>query len=259
MKLSFSKIITCTLLLFFNLSVTAQEAPPSKTNIDITIDDLGAAVCVYSTKYDAFAWDNFLRTVGNNTSLIKNNLIRTFPKYVLSDFKYDQNTDDRTNKITFKIDGFMMVNNNGKWMADLEGKNPDITKLTDTDFLLVTEGVSMKLHVPPGTEGAKVEKDSFGKAFLTFPAKDMGGGGGIFMYLGLGVAALGGFLLYRNMSGKARLKTIYEPITPHAEIRQKQPTAAIIAPSSTSAMDEPVEQPSRAVPQNPLSPEHDIR
>jgi len=253
MKLYISKIITCTLLLFFNFSVSAQEAPPAKTSIDITIDDLGAAVCVYSTKYDAASWDNFLRMVGNNTSLIKNNLIRTFPKYVLSDFKYDQNTDDRTNKITFKIDGFMMVNNNGKWMADLEGKNPDITKLTDTDFLLVTEGATMKLHVPPGTEGAKVEKDNFGKAFLTFPAKDMGSGGGIFMYLGIGLAALGGFLLYRNMS---RRKTTYETITPHAEVRQKSPTAAI-AQSSNSAMDERVEQSPRAVPQNPSRTDND--
>lgn len=197
-----------------NLSQAQDMQNGFKTTIDMRIDSKGSTVCEYGTKYNAAYWDNFLRTVGSNTSILKNMIIRMFPKYVLSDFTYTQDPNSRSNKVTFKIDGMMTINKNGKWMADLEQKDPDITKISDAEFLLLQEGTTLKIHLPEGTSGAKIEKDSFGKAMLTYPANEGGLLGKILLFAGIAIMALGGFLLYRNMKGSTQRSNIkYETVT----------------------------------------------
>ncbi len=231
------RIISITLLmvcLCFLISTQAKAQIDNgiKTNIDIDIDSKGSATCTYTNKYNASTWDFFQKSVGNNTSILKNTMIRNFPTYVLSDFEYDQDLDDRTNKISFKIEGFMDVDANGDWKADLEAKDPDINKLTDKDFLLTTkEGVTMKLHLPEGTTDAKVEKDSFGNAFLTFPA-DMGGPmGNIPLIGGILLLGAGGFLLYRNnKSTNTKLRTVYDNNTKRKAVQEAEVVEVINEP-----------------------------
>ena len=193
------------------LTIKAQDGVPVKITTDITIDKVGNAVCEFKTKYNAIYWDNFLKTVGGNTSILKNQLIKAFPKYELRDFKYSQDADDRTNSITFKMLGVMSVDKNGKWTTDLDQKNPDITKLSDKDFLLIEDGNSMKIHLPEGTADAKIEKDTFGQAVLTYPADLSGPMGNWPLYLGLGMLVAGIFLLFRNMQKKQITPAVYIP------------------------------------------------
>lgn len=200
---------------------TAQDDPGFKTSIDITVDEIGDAVCEFKTKYNAAWWDYFTKTVGNNTSILKNNIKKTFPKYELTDFDYKQDSDDRTNTIKFKIFGMASIDKNGKWLAELDQKNPDITKISERDFLLIESGNSLKIHLPSGTTGARIEKDSFGEAILTYPATEAAGVGTYFLIAGIILMAAGGFLLFKNMR-KPKLRTIYD----HTKTRESLPTAA---------------------------------
>ncbi len=116
---------------------------------------------------------------------------------------------ERISTIKFTILGSLKLDANGKWIAELDSKNPDITKISATQFLLVNEGnaQTLKINLPGSASGAKIEKDSFGKAVLTYTAPVSGGlVGNIIKYLGFLVIAAGGFLFYRSMkSGTAIL------------------------------------------------------
>ena len=227
MKNIFIKLPSVLFFIAINYAVQAQENTAGyKTSVDMTVDNVGSVICEYNTKYNAAYWDNFTKTIGTNTSILMNNLIKLFPKYHLSEFNYSQDANERSNKVKFKIDGMMNINKNGKWEADLEKKNPDITKLSDKEFLLIEEGATLKIHLPPGTDDAKVEKNSFGKALLTYSPNTSSGMGNIFRYSGILIALAGAWLLFKNRKGaktKPVLNTVYEQITPHKEINE--PTA----------------------------------
>ena len=210
MKLLFLQNKFLIIFLLFSQLLSAQETASYKTVTDITVDEVGNAVCEFKTKYNAEAWDTFLKTVGSNTSILKNNLIKSFPKYELTDFNYSQDTDERTNTIKFKILGMMAINKEGDWTTDLDAKDPDVTKLSDTDFLLTIEGNAMKIHLPPGTEDAKIAKNTFNKAILTYPADEGGALGSWPMILGILMVLGGGYLLFRNMKAGKQLNTVYD-------------------------------------------------
>lgn len=201
-------LVTLSIFAIHPEVLKAQDDPGVKTTVDITVDNVGDAVCDFKYKYNAAYWDYFTKTIGNNTSIIKNNILRVFPKYNLTDFDYSQKSDERTNTVKFKILGMVYIDKNGRWTADLDTKNPDITKISDKDYLLMESGNQIKIHLPAGTSDSKIEKDSFGKAVLTYPADETGGTGKMFMIGGLVLMAAGGFLLYRNMKAP-KLKTMY--------------------------------------------------
>lgn len=205
-----------------------------KTSIEMTVDNVGAVICEYSTKYSAAYWDNFTKTVGNNTSIIMNGLIKVFPKYHLSDFNYSQDQNERSNKVKFKIEGMMGINKDGKWEADLDRTNPDITKISEKEFLLIEEGVTLKIHLPSGTDDAKVEKNSFNKAILTYSPGSVGGSGNIMRYAGILLALAGGFLFFKNrqrVTTQPGLRTIYQQVTPHNQVNQADKNKEIASES----------------------------
>lgn len=239
------KLILLSMCCLTAICAMSQVDNGIKTNIDIDIDDKGAATCTYTNKYNASTWDFFQKTVGNNTSILKNQMIRNFPTYVLSEFDYKQDLDDRTNKISFKIAGFMDVDANGDWKADLEAKNPDINKLTDKDFLLTTEeGFTMKLHLPEGTSDAKVEKDSFGNAFLTFPADTSGPMGKIPLIGGILLIGAGGFFLYKNnKSSNTQLRTVYDDNKQRKAVKEAEVIEVITTPAEPKVITPPQQAP----------------
>ena len=75
MKQALNKIYLLSFFCLAGLAIKAQDGSPVKTTTDITIDKVGNAVCEFKTKYSAMYWDIFLKTVGSNTSILKNQLI----------------------------------------------------------------------------------------------------------------------------------------------------------------------------------------
>jgi hypothetical protein len=189
-----------------------------KTTLDFTIEKNGGAICEVTNKYTASYWDYWTKAVGNNTSIINNEMKKIFPKYHLSDFNHSQNANERSNTVKFRIDGMMNINKNGKWEADLGSKDPNITKVSNTEFLLIEGTQTMKIHLPSGTSDAKVEKDSFGKAMLTFSPSGGGGMGNITRYAGIALALAGIFLFIRNRKSG-------EQQTEHKAVREKSRSA----------------------------------
>lgn len=177
MKNNLLKLLFCFCCLPFFFNGKAQEVVQGlKQTIDFTLDDVGNATVVVSMKLNASQWDMFKRNMGGNTSLIKRQMERALPKYYLSDFNYSEAGMDRAYKVTFKALGICTMNRNGVWEAKLDTKNPDITKLSDREFVInediMVNGAlvqqTQKIHLPSSASNAKVEKDSFGKAVLTY-------------------------------------------------------------------------------------------
>ena len=203
MKRTFSKFQILLFLLCFSCSLTdAQESSKGyKETLEMNADEKGDLTVVSNIKYNAATWDYIKQQHGTDPSVLKNNIKRQFPKYVVTDFDIKNDDMERTGTIKFKIQGSIKINENGKWVAELDSKNPDITKLSETQFLLVDEenAQTSKINLPKSASDAKIEKDSFGKAILTYNAPVNGGGPGtIIMYLGILLAATGGFMYFKN-------------------------------------------------------------
>lgn len=189
-------------------SYAQEEVKGLKQIFDITMDDVGNAKIEVSMKLTASQWDVFKKNMGNNTSIMKREMEKAMPKYYLSDFNYSEDQMERIMKIKFNALGLTKINEQGIWEAKLDTKDPDFTKLSDREFVInstmINNGMLMqatqKIHLPSGASDARIDKDSFGKAVLTYKTGSSGGGkmltyGGIALILGAG------FLFYRNSKG----------------------------------------------------------
>jgi hypothetical protein len=201
------------------LNTNAQESAKGyKENIEMNFGDKGEVAVVSNIKYNAATWDYIKQQHGTDPSVLRNNIKRQFPKYQIVDFDIKNDDMERTSTIKFSLLGSLKVNENGKWVAELESKNPDITKISDTKFLMVDEGSAQtsKINLPSSASDAKIEKDSFGKAILTYTAPASGGSfGNILKYLGFLVIAFGGFIFYKNRRLNTPNQPIYKKIDSH--------------------------------------------
>ncbi|MBV9987302.1 MAG: hypothetical protein JO301_06460 [Chitinophagaceae bacterium] len=214
------KLIACYLLLQLSgFQTRAQEVVQGlKQKFDITIDELGNANIEVSMKLNAERWENFKRNTGNNQSIMKRDIEKSLPKHYLTDFAYSEDAMERTYTIKMKALGLCKLNKDGKWQADIEAKNPDITKLSDNEFVMnedvLTSGVlvqqTQKLHLPSGASGAKVEKDSFGMAIVTYKT-GLGWGHKLANYLGIGLLLAGAGLFFKGFMDR---KKQAEPVNP---------------------------------------------
>lgn len=174
------KIVQILLTAFFTIAFLKgqcqQVVKGMKQTIDMIADNYGNATVEVYMKLDAGQWDAFKRSLGNNVSLIKRSMERAMPKYFLTDFNYTEEPMERAYRVKFKALGICSQNKNGVWVAKLDTKNPDINKVSDREFILnedIQVGQALvqqtqKIHLPSSASGAKIEKDSFGKAVLTY-------------------------------------------------------------------------------------------
>lgn len=193
------KVILFIISLIIGNFIWAQEIKPFKVTLEFTLDEKGNSKVIYGSKMNAGQWDNFKRSMGNNQSLLKREIERSLPAFFLSDFEYKEDAMDRSYSLSFNAAGVAKINSKGKWVVDLETKNPDVTKLSDNTFMMITESssggqliqITNKLIFPESASNIKEEKDSFGKAIFTF---DMGGGSGMgkaLNYGGIGLIVAG--------------------------------------------------------------------
>jgi hypothetical protein len=182
-----------------------QEVKGMKQVFDFHVDELGNAMIEVSMKLNASQWDMFKKSIGNNTSILKREIEKALPKFYLSDFNYTEDAMDRSYKLKFKALGLASINSNGRWESKLESKDPDITKLSDKEFVINTDMMvngmliqqTQKIHLPETASDAKIEKDSFGKAVMTYSSGgNMTSKAG--MFGGIALIIAGGVLFFFN-------------------------------------------------------------
>jgi hypothetical protein len=220
--MKFIKSTYCAVLFFLlcpALQMHAQEMPKGyKVNMELNIDEKGDVGIVITAKYNAQFWDAIKQNHGSDPSVLKNIWKKQFPKYQLTEFSFPNADMDQTIVSKFKLLGMMDVDSKGKWIAALDQKDPNITKINDNQFLLVDEAtaLTMKINLPSSATGTKIEKDAFGKAILTYTAPVSGGMmGNIIKYLGFLVAAGGILLFFKN---RGNLNTIFVKDASHKKI-----------------------------------------
>ncbi|MBK8712197.1 MAG: hypothetical protein IPL97_10055 [Niastella sp.] len=199
-----------------NISI-AQNTKPAKTNLEVTINEVGDAVIHVNTKYNASYWEMLKQMGAFGASVIKNGFKRVFPKYELTDFEVKSDDMERTIDAKFKVLGMVEMSKKGKWIADLSSSSDDtkdanITKLSEKQFLMIDDdnGQTFKINLPAAASNSKIEKDSFGKAILTYSSPVPGGGLGTFLkYFGILLMLGGLWLLFKSKitgAGKNLLK-----------------------------------------------------
>jgi len=197
-KCFFILLLTC--ICTYPVSAQEEDAQGFKIYMDLVANDKGEVIVDMKVKYNALYWDTYKRTSANNPSIIKNGLIKAFVKYSLTNFNVRNDEMERTYYATFTILGLLKLDEKGKWIAELDTKDPDITKISETQFILVDEDYakSYKVTLPASATNSKIEKDAFGKAFLTYYAPVSSSGGNILKYGGILLVAAGIFIFFRN-------------------------------------------------------------
>lgn len=217
-KILVQLLLYFTCILFHSLVYSQEIYQGLKQTVNMTIDNLGNADMDVYMNLNAAQWDNFKKNIGNNVSLLKRSMERAMPKEYLTDFNYTEQAMDRSYHIKFKALGICSMNKDGVWEAKLDTKKPDITKVSDNAFLMtedvLTNGVlvqqTIKLFLPTVAKGAKVEKDSFGKAEITYTtgqnlmSKAVTG-------LGVFLLLLGCWFFYKSFQSK-RLSRAQSPV-----------------------------------------------
>lgn len=195
-------------ILIFTLTMMAvwttqaqQQIDALKQNINFHIDSLGNAHMTVTMNLNASQWNNFKAMIGNNVAILKRSMERALPSYFLDNFKYSEDAMIQSYTLQFDALGVSKIDQQGKWIAELDSKSPDVTRVSDRLYLVhstTSSGGSLieqniKVSFPDESSNIKVDKDAFGKAYFSFkqPAPSSRSiiwlfSGGLFLFAGLG-------------------------------------------------------------------------
>ncbi len=200
-------------LLIFSAAKSQEMITPLKQNLKIIVTPTGDASFSVTMTLNASQWDNFKKFVGGNPDILKRSMERSMPGYFLQNFNYKEDVMNRGYTLSFDALGIAKINAKGLWQIDLDMKNPDITKLSDRNYVM-TANMSMdgalvqqisNVTFPSDASDIKQSKDAFEKANFTYKLDPGGMGGGIGWWVAIVVLlALGGFLLVRGGGGAAK-------------------------------------------------------
>lgn len=170
------KIIFIFFLAIASWNVRAQQVIPLKQNIDFHIDSLGNAHVAASMHLNAEQWNTFKNAIGNNVSILKRRMERALPAYFLDNFKYTEDAMNQSYTLQFDALGVCKIGQQGRWIAEMDSKSPDVTKISNHLFLvnsiensggaLIEQNI--KVTFPKSSSDIKVKKDAFGKAYFSF-------------------------------------------------------------------------------------------
>jgi hypothetical protein len=185
----------------------AQVQAPDPVNLaqqlTIKIDDLGDATWEIDQNMTQAQWENFKNsTLVNDPSIAKRNMERTLSTYVIEDFNRSVDDMNRSLKMTFKVKAAAQYNGNGNWTLKLDAKNPQVSKLADNSYMMISNMYvgnalvqqTAKIYFPDGAGNIQQTTDSFGKAIFTYSR-----GGGLLSYLSwnniLGILLIAGAIV----------------------------------------------------------------
>lgn len=186
---------------FVLLFATAVSAPAQdmQQKIDMAINGLGDATMSISMTLAARQWDAWNQSLGNNPAALKRDIERSMPAYFLEDFKLEKDDMERSFKVTLTAPGICKVDKKGRWILETDQKNPQITELGDGKFMMVQTPKELggavqqttMITFPSEASDIKMEKDSFGKTVFEFKMDGPAGGGGLLLWIGLGLLLVG--------------------------------------------------------------------
>ena len=216
-------VLLTAIFLFYCSTATAQEKG-YKVIIEMNAAENGEVEITYVATYTASYWDYMKTSRSLEHSIMKSAMERQYPKYKVTNFSIKPDEDARTATVKYKVLGLLKLDDNGKWIAELDTKKPEIEKISDTKFLMSVDEEGIKqnitINLPSSASNAKVENNSFGKAELTYTAPVSGGGmGNIIKYLGILVAAGGAFLFFKGN----KLKTLVVSDAQNKKVNYQQP------------------------------------
>ncbi|HVV55337.1 MAG TPA: hypothetical protein VHC47_08435 [Mucilaginibacter sp.] len=235
-------ILTAILIGIIYTSAVAQEQlDPLKQNITYTINKLGDAHVDVTRTFNASQWDNYKKIYGANAAdLLKREMERTLPAAYLQNFNYKEDEMNRTFTLSFDALGFAKVNDNGDWQIDVGIKNPDITKISDNNYVMTVSYNSqgsllqdlIKLNLPSGSSNVAQQNNAFGKPVFTYDATPARKGFGM-IFLILGVLMIAASVVIYFKPELISPKTKAKPFTVVSAQQQSQPAASAEQPPPT--------------------------
>jgi hypothetical protein len=221
------------LLTFFSINIYAQDntlGTMMESNIDIRVDSLGAGHISYTMKFNASVWQPINQLLGNNPALLKKGLEDEMPSAFLSDYKFEKNDFDRTIKLSFVAYGIGKMDKKGKWIFELDSKDPKTEQLGNNKFLNISTedfgGIACNqrqiIELPSNASNAKMETSAQGKKQITCNIPIAGtNSGGIMKYIKLiggGVLALAGLVWLVVVSKDNRSKQSLKVVTANEKV-----------------------------------------
>lgn len=194
-----------TLIFIVPVFALAQSAQPLKQKMEMRIDSIGNAKITVSMTMNAQQWQMWLQSMGNNPALLKRGIERELPAYFLDDFNLEKNDMERSFTLSLKAYGVTRVNKKGRWIVDTEQKDPEVTKLTDNQYMMMYTDLSTGLQqtqiiqFPSAAENIEIEKDSFGKTQFIFDMDTRTGGPGYTLWAGIALVVAGGGWMVAGM------------------------------------------------------------
>ncbi len=165
------------LLVFINTIGFSQQ---SSQNIEMNIDQLGNATIKVSMKMNAQQWQMWNSNFGNNPAALKREIERGMPGYFLDDFKLEKEDMKRSFELTVRAFGVCKIDKRGNWSFETDEKDANLTKLTDTKYMLVSSPLeyggqlqqTFIINFPEEASEIEVEEDSYGKTLFEFKMED---------------------------------------------------------------------------------------
>lgn len=182
----------------------------TQQKIDMRIDSIGNAKIEISMTMAAQQWQVWLQTVGGNPAIMKREVERSMPAYILDDFKLEKNEMERSFHLSLNAYGACKVDKRGNWTIDTDQKNANVTELTDHKFMLVssppelggTVQQTFTIDFPEVAKNIKIDKDAFGNSIFKFQMENSTAGFNILRWAGVLLLIVGTVWFFKNIVQK---------------------------------------------------------
>lgn len=178
----------------------------TQQKIDMKIDSIGNAKIEISMNMTAQQWQVWLQTIGGNPAIMKREVERSMPAYILDDFKLEKNEMERSFHLSLNAYGACNVDKRGYWTIDTDQKDANVTKITDHKFMLVSSPMefggtvqqTFTIDFPETANDIKIDKDAFGNSIFKFKMDQPSGPFNYMRWSGLFLIVIGGAWFGKN-------------------------------------------------------------
>ncbi len=185
------------LLIFSFLFCFSQQ---SQQKIEMKIDAIGNAKLNISMTMTAQQWQTWNANYGNNPSALKRDMERAMPAYFVDDFKLEKDDMNRSFNLSLNAYGVCEINKRGKWIANTDQKNAQLTELTDHKYMLVSSPLEFGgtiqqtfiIEFPEEAKNIKIEKDAYSNTLFEFKMDNPSSNFNLMRWSGLLLLIVGG-------------------------------------------------------------------